>query len=184
MEIPRFSEISSNIIPMRKERVIYKGRVIRLITKTVRLPNANFIELELIRHPGAALIIPFLDTGKIILLRQFRAVIGRYLYELPAGTISPGESALSCAKREIVEETGYSARKFMRLGSIYPVPGYSTEKITIYKAFELDKAASAPEADEVIKTCVLDKTGVRRLFRDRKINDAKSICALTMCGWL
>ena len=157
---------------------------ISLFTKKIRLPNGNSVTLELIEHPGAVLIIPFKNRDKIILLRQFRPVINSYLYELPAGTLKKGERPQACARREIKEETGFAAGKINRLGIIYPVPGYSTEKITIFKAEKLDKVDSSPEYDEVISTMIVTKGKVKRLFNTGKITDAKTISAFAMCGWL
>jgi ADP-ribose pyrophosphatase len=151
---------------------------------TTKLPNGHTINLELVDHPGAVLIVPFLTKDKVILLRQFRPVINAYIFELPAGTLEKAEQPLACARREIIEETGYSAKKFTRLGIIYPVPGYSTEKITIYKAEELAERGMACEADEVIETCVVTKKIVCELFASGKIIDAKTICAFAHCGWL
>ena len=119
-----------------------------------------------------------------ILLRQFRAVIDSYIFELPAGTLEKGEQPLACARREIIEETGYAGKKFTRLGIIYPVPGYSTEKITLYKAEGLIERGMACEADEIIETIPVTKKMVRELFRAGKITDAKTICAFAHCGWL
>lgn len=152
--------------------------------RKTKLPNGNTINLELVDHPGAVLIVPFLTPGNVILLRQFRAVINSFLFELPAGTLEKGEQPLACARREIIEETGYSAKKFTRLGIIYPVPGYSTEKITLYRAEDLTLRGSACEPDEVIETLVVTRKNVRELFRAGKIIDAKTICAFTHCGWL
>ncbi|MCK9431782.1 MAG: NUDIX hydrolase [Candidatus Omnitrophica bacterium] len=142
------------------------------------------MKIPVIKHPGAALIVPFIEKDKVILLRQFRPVIGRYLYELPAGTREEGESLLSCARRELAEETGYSASGIARLGYIYPVPGYSTEKIVIYRACGLKKSGGHPEKDEVIRCGIAGKAMVRKLFLSGKINDAKTICAFSICGWL
>ena len=152
--------------------------------RTTKLPNGNTIALELVEHPGAVLIVPFFTPTKVILLRQFRPVINAYIFELPAGTLEKGEQPLACARREIIEETGYAARKFTRLGIIYPVPGYSTEKITMFKADELTERGMACEADEVIETVMVTKKMVRDLFKTGKIIDAKTICAFAHCGWL
>ncbi len=152
--------------------------------RTTKLPNGNTIALELVDHPGAVLIVPFLTRNKVILLRQFRAVINSYIFELPAGTLEKGEQPLACARREIIEETGYSARKFTKLGIIYPVPGYSTEKITMYTAEGLIMRGVACEADEVIETLVVTRKTVREFFKAGKIIDAKTICAFAHCGWL
>jgi ADP-ribose pyrophosphatase len=149
-----------------------------------KLPNGTTIQLELVDHPGAVLIVPFLTKEKVILLRQFRAVINTYIFELPAGTLEKGEQPLACARREIIEETGYSAKKFARLGIIYPVPGYSTEKIILYKAEELTERGTACEPDEVIEPIIVTKKIVRELFNTGKIIDAKTICAFAHCGWL
>ncbi len=142
------------------------------------------LKIPKINHPGATLIVPFLNKNEVVLLRQLRPVIKKYLYELPAGTLEKGELNLSCARRELVEETGYAGAKFIKLGYIYPVPGYSTEKIVIYKALNLKPAKRALEKDEIITLSVVTKEKVRHLFKTGKINDAKTICAFTLCGWL
>ena len=160
------------------------AKFLNIKKRTTRLPNGNTIQLELVDHPGAVLIVPFLTKAKVILLRQFRPVINAYIFELPAGTLEKGEHPLACARREIIEETGYSAKKFTRLGIIYPVPGYSTEKITLYKAGELTERGIACEPDEVIETIVVTKKIVRELFNAGRIIDAKTICAFAHCGWL
>ncbi len=141
------------------DTLVYSGRLLKVYKRALTLPNGHRTTLEVIRHPGAALIVP-------------------------AGTIGKGESALACAKREIIEETGYRGRSFVRLGHIFPVPGYSTEKIVIFKASGLVKTAAAIEADEVISSFSVSRSRLRRLFRSGKIVDAKTICALAMCGWL
>lgn len=154
------------------------------MVKKVRLPHGYVATYEMIEHPGAALIVPLLTRDKVIMLRQLRPVIRSYIYELPAGTLDKRESPLACARREIVEETGYAAKKFTFLGNIYPVPGYSTEKIAIYKAERLREVERAVEEDEVIEAHIMTKRDVKRLFRKGKIVDAKTICALSFCGWL
>ena len=142
------------------------------------------IKIPKIKHPGAALIVPFLNKNKVVLLRQYRPVIKKYLYELPAGTLEKGESNISCARRELIEETRYSADKLIKLGYIYPVPGYSTEKIIIYKALNLSPVKRCPEKDEIITQSIVNKDKVRRLFKSGKINDAKTICAFSLCQWI
>jgi ADP-ribose pyrophosphatase len=165
-------------------KTVFKGRLITLKTQKKKLPNGYVAHLEVVTHPGAALIVPFLDKNKIIMLRQYRPVIDSYIYELPAGTLEKREKPINCAKREIIEETSYSAARFTKLGDIFPVPGYSTEKISIYKAEGLTKKDVSPEADEVIKCVVFTKNGIQRLLKRGKLVDAKTICALAMCGWI
>ena len=169
---------------MANAKLVFDGKLLKVFVKKETLPNGYRATFEMIRHPGAALVAPLLSRDRMILLRQLRPVIGAYIYELVAGTLGRGESPLACARREIIEETGFSASKFTRLGSIYPVPGYSTEKIVIFKAEGLKKVERRPEEDEVIETCVFTRAEVRKLLKSGRIVDAKTICALAMCGWL
>lgn len=167
-----------------KTKTIYKGKLLHFMAGERTLPNGYRARFEIIKHPGAALVIPFLTKYKVILLRQLRPVIDSYIYELPAGTLDKNESPLSCARREIIEETGYSAGKFIKLGEIYPVPGYSTEKIMIFKAEGLKKRERILEEDEIIEHFIFNKNEIKELFKSGKIIDAKTICAFTFCGWL
>jgi len=118
------------------------------------------------------------------MMRQFRPALKKYIYELPAGTLDPGESTARCARRELLEETGYRSKKLTQLGAIYPVPGYSTEVIYIFKAGQLTLTQAQPEEYEVIEIMPMTKQKVRQLFRQGKLMDAKSICTLAFCGWL
>jgi len=165
-------------------KIKFKGKLISLMTKSVVLPNGYKIRLEIIKHPGASLIIPMLDRNRVILIRQYRPVINRYLYELPAGTLDKNERPLPCAKRELIEETGYRGSKFTKLGFIDTVPGYSTEVIHIYKAENLQKVERNPEADEVIEIVIATRKKVQKMFKTRKITDSKTICAFAFIGWL
>ncbi len=148
------------------------------------LPDGRRLTLEMVKHPGATLIVPFIEEGKVILLRQFRAVIQTFLYELPAGTLNHGEKMLECAHRELIEETGFAAKKWKRLGKIYPCPGYSDEIITIYKAEQLSRRSGIPDPDEIIEVKILNKGQVKSLWKRGLIEDAKTICGLALCGWL
>lgn len=168
----------------RRSRLVYEGRVIKVHQERRRLPNGVTTDLDVVRHPGAVLIIPFLSKDRVILLRQFRPVLNRYLYELPAGTIDEGEMPLACARREIIEETGYKAARMTRLGVIYPVPGYSTEKISIFKAEGLKKAEAEGDSDEIIESFPAARSRIKALFEKGALCDAKTIAAFVFCGWL
>ena len=161
-----------------------RGRKITYSVQAMHLPNGVIASMDVIEHPGAALMIPFLAKNKIIFLRQYRAIFKEYLYELPAGTLDPKEKVISCARRELIEETGYRAKLFRKLGHIYVVPGYSNEVIHIFEARGLVPAEAPKDIDEILKPIILTKSKVQQLFRQRKIVDAKSICALAMCGWI
>ena len=150
----------------------------------VVLPNGKTIFISYINHPGAVIVAPLVNKDKVVMLHQFRPALGRYIYELPAGTIDPKEKPLFCAKRELMEETGCVAKKYKKLGEIYPVPGYSTEIIHIFKAEDLVFKEAQPEDYEVIKTKIFTRTQIQRLFKQGKLMDAKSIATFSHLGWL
>ena len=118
------------------------------------------------------------------MLRQFRPALQKYIYELPAGTLEPLERTITCARRELWEETGLKSKKWTKLGAIYPVPGYSTEIIHIYKAERLTLTQAQPEEYEVIETIPMTRPKVRSLMAQGKLMDAKSICTFAFCGWI
>jgi len=163
---------------MPKRKLIFKR------SQPVKLPNGRTHKVSFIDHPGAVIIAPFLNKDTIVFMRQFRPVLKKYIYELPAGTLDPNEALSVCARRELIEETGLRAKTMVKVGWIYPVPGYSTEIIHIFKAEGLKQGAAAPEQYEVIENIAMTKAQVRRLFKQGKLQDAKSICALAFCGWL
>jgi ADP-ribose pyrophosphatase len=150
----------------------------------VRLPNGRTIRITFINHPGAVIIVPFLNNKTVVMIRQFRPALKKYIYELPAGTLDPDESVSRCARRELLEETGLKAGRLTKLGSIYPVPGYSTEVIHVFKAQGLTATQAQPEEYEVIELIPMDISQVRRLLKQGKLMDAKTICALVFGGWL
>jgi len=162
----------------------YTGNFLNIDKRHEVLPGGRSVTIECVNHPGAVLIVPFLSPGKVVLLRQYRAVIKSWLYEFPAGTIEPGEKPLACARREIIEETGYRAGIIKKLGSIYPVPGYSTEILTMYTAERLTEVGMACEDDEVIEPQIFSKREIRALITKGHLLDAKTLCALGLCGWL
>lgn len=165
-----------------RARAVHRGRLVELVLASRRLPNGRVTDLEIVRHPGAVLIVPFVDRDRLVLIRQFRPVIGAYLWELPAGTLKRGERPLRCAQRELEEEIGCVARGWKRLGELYPCPGYSTEKIRLYAARGLERTQCRREEDEVISTRVLDRREVARLMKSGRIIDAKTIAALVLAG--
>jgi ADP-ribose pyrophosphatase len=164
--------------------VAFRGKLLRVYLDDVVLPNGHRVRLETVGHVGAVLIVPFLSAQEIIMLRQLRPVIGKYLIEVPAGTRDKKETWLACAKRELVEETGYAAKTWKKIGVIVPVPGYSTETIHCFKASGLIQKDQHKESDEIIQTRVMSARQIKSLFRSGKIIDAKTISALCMCGVL
>jgi ADP-ribose pyrophosphatase len=166
------------------KKQIFKGRLLNLFLEKQRFPNGYIADLEVIKHPGAVLIVPFLNKDKIILIKQYRPVINAHIWELPAGTLHRGEKPLACAKRELVEEIGYRAKEWKRLGFIYPAPGYTTEKIIVFQATGLEKVSAQVQEDEIISSALLHKKEIIRLFNAGDIVDSKTICALKFAGIL
>jgi len=167
-------------------RSVFKGRILLNVgINRIKLPNGKVVDIESVEHPGASCVVPFLSKDKIILIRQYRPVVDDYIWELPAGTLNKSEKPLQCAKRELEEEIGYSAGRIESVGFIYTTPGFSNERIYIYRAGSLkkvDKVDVVPEDDEVLIAKVFGIREVRQLFKDRKIVDSKTIAGLAMCG--
>jgi len=165
--------------------IVYHGKVFELIRENVTLENGTTTDVEFIEHPGATAVIPFLDDNRIVLLKQYRHALKKYIWEIPAGTLDPQEEIISCAKRELIEETGYSAAQWHRLGEITPVPGYSDERIHIFLATELQPADQNLDEDEVIQVQAVDFLKALEMMGDGEIQDAKSIAGLFLASqWL
>lgn len=164
---------------------VYHGKVFELIRENVTLENGTTTDVEFIEHPGATAVIPFLDDNRIVLLKQYRHALKKHIWEIPAGTLDPQEEIISCAKRELIEETGYSAGQWHKLGEITPVPGYSNERIHIFLATELQPADQNLDEDEVIQVQAVDFLKAIEMIGDGEIQDAKSIAGLFLASqWL
>ena len=164
-------------------RRLYAGRVLRLDVDTVRFPDGSTGELEMIRHPGAAAIVPCASDPHggdpaVLMLRQFRYAAGGALWEIPAGTLAPGESPEACARRELLEEAGVTAERLERLTSIYTTPGFTDEVIHLFMASGLVAGATAHERDEFIEVVSRPLSEVLTGIRDGEIRDAKTCLAI------
>lgn len=162
---------------------IHAGRVIKLEIDRVRFPDGSEGTLEMVRHPGAAAVVPMLDRPddpdpRVVLIRQFRHAADGYIWEIPAGTLGPGELPEDCAWRELIEEAGYQAGRLTSLTDVYTAPGFTDERIHLYLATELAPAPAKPEADEFLSTHVCRWSEIGRMIRRREIRDAKSLTAL------
>jgi ADP-ribose pyrophosphatase len=159
---------------------IHSGRVFELRQENLTLPNGVTVDLDLIHHPGAAAIVPFIQKDTILLLRQYRHAVGDFIWEIPAGTIRGDETPLHCATRELVEETGFSAALFAKLGEVIPVPGYSDERIHLFTARELSPAEQHLDEDELFTVCEYPTDVVLKMIAEGHIVDAKTIVGILM----
>jgi ADP-ribose pyrophosphatase len=159
-------------------RNIYTGKVVTLNIDTVTLPNGETVDLETIRHPGAAAVVPLKDDGTVVLIRQFRHAAGGFIYEIPAGKLHPGEDPLHCAARELEEEVGYRASSFELLSSIFTAPGFADEVIHVYKATGLTKGRQQLDRDEVLDVIEMPLSEALGKILDGTIRDAKTIIGL------
>jgi len=156
---------------------LYRGRLISLKMVRAIYPRGEVVR-EVVEHPGSVVIVPELEPGRYLLLRQHRISVGEVLLELPAGTIEAGEKPEDCAARELEEETGYKAGQLIRLARTYSTPGYSTETMDIFLARNLEKSSSKLESDEEIELMEMDREAVARAVREGEIRDLKTIAAL------
>ncbi|MEW6272480.1 MAG: NUDIX hydrolase [Thermodesulfobacteriota bacterium] len=169
--------MSRAVVLSRKE--IHRGRILDIGIERVRLPSGAETDLEVIRHPGAAAVVPLTERGEILLLHQFRHAVDGMLWEIPAGTLASGESPRDCALRELVEEAGTSAGELLDLGEVVPAPGYTTERIRLFLARSLTPASQNLDDDEVIaEVRPVPVEDVVRKIADGEIVDAKSVVAI------
>jgi len=157
---------------------IYKGKIITLNIDTVTLPNGVTVDLEMVRHPGAAAVVPLKDDGTLVLIRQFRHAAGGFIYEIPAGKLHPGEDPKACAARELEEEIGYRAETLELLSSIFTAPGFTDEVIHIYKATGMTEGQQQLDRDEVLEVIEMPLQEAIDMIRAGLIRDAKTMVGL------
>ena len=168
-------------------RNVFKGNVLTLNLEQVQLPNGRVAELEIAHHPGGATVVALDTAGRVCLLRQYRHAAGGWLTEIPAGKLDGGEPPLECARRELAEEGGVSARRWDKLGEYLSSPGVLTEVIHVYLARELVAANAAPEDHEVFEVQWLPLAEAARQAADGRLRDGKTLVGLlwaaaTMAG--
>jgi ADP-ribose pyrophosphatase len=157
---------------------IYKGRIVDLRLETVTLPNQVTVTLEMVRHPGAAAIVPVHQDGSVTLVHQYRYAADGYIWEIPAGKLDTGEDPLQCAARELQEEVGLRAGELVRLGVIFTAPGFCDERIHLFLARQLTATAPRLDDDEVLSVSRIPLPQVLDMIRSGVIQDAKTIAGL------
>ena len=169
--------------PRVSTRRVYTGRVLNLDIDTVRFPNGSIGELEMIRHPGASAVVPFLsdpagDDPEILMIRQYRYAAERYLYEVPAGRLDANEPPERCARRELREETGCEAERVEHMFTMYTTPGFTDERIHVFMAIGLTRGEVAREADEFIDVETMPLSRALSMVERGEIQDGKTSLAL------
>ncbi|HXN24006.1 MAG TPA: NUDIX hydrolase [Candidatus Dormibacteraeota bacterium] len=161
-----------------ESKVVYRGPVFLVRRDRVAEPGGVVATRDLVVHSGSVVVLPVLSNGKILLIRQYRHAAGQFLWELVAGRIDPGEKPLAAARRELVEETGYTAQRFTKMMDVFPTPGFVSERMLVYAARDLKAGAARPEADEKIVNKSFSVRDIEVMMRSGKLRDAKSIAGI------
>lgn len=166
--------------PRMSREVVYTGRRIKVAIDTQTSPDGQTIRRDMILHPGAVVILPILDREHVVLLRNHRFVIDETLWEVPAGTREPDEPLEECARRELLEETGYQAARWRSLGFLYASPGVLDEKLHLFVAEELTPGPASPEPDEQLEPVTVRLDDAIRMCLSGEIKDAKTVTSLLL----
>lgn len=164
-------------------RRAYSGRIVKLDVDTIRTPAGVTLDLEIVRHPGAAAVVPLLSEPTspdpfVLLIEQYRYAAGGKIWEIPAGVLEEGETPEDAARRELLEEAGATAERFEHLTTIYTTPGFTDEQIHLFVATGIRAGEPTPQGDEFIRVEARPISHVLAMIRDGDIVDAKSIVAL------
>jgi ADP-ribose pyrophosphatase len=165
-----------------RKKTIWHGNAIDFRVDTVRLPNGMLATREFIFHPGAVGVIPFVDKDTIAMVRQYRHPVGEVTLELPAGKLDKGENPLSCVRRELREETGYTARKIKPLVQYWPTPAFANEVLHMYVAEGLKPGKMQTDHDEFLQCVTIPFRKALRMVLDGKIRDSKSVIGILACA--
>ncbi len=165
---------------------IYRGRIFTVERDRVRLPKGTEATMEIVRHPGSVVLLPMPDADHVILVKQYRYAIDRWVWELAAGTLEPGEDPAEGAVRECEEETGLAAARAEYLGAFYPTPGYCDEQMNYFRLTGLappaGRPAAAPDEDEDIRARTFALDEVRAMIASGEIVDLKTVAGMGMVG--
>jgi len=165
-----------------KKRTVYRGKSIDLRVDVVRLPNGKLATREFIDHPGAVGIVPFLDRDTVVMVRQYRHPVGEVTLELPAGKLDPGESVLTCLRRELKEETGYTAKKISPLLTYWPTPAFANEVLHLYIAEGLRAGRMRTDEDEFLQCVTVPFKKALEMVRRGQIQDSKTVVGILACA--
>ena len=164
---------------MQSEQIL-KSRIFSVERLTYATASGQAMQRDVVRHPGSVAIVPILNDGRVCLIKNRRVSVEKTLIEIPAGTMEPPEPALACARRELIEETGYHAGSLKKLASFFPAPGILDEEMHLFLATDLSAGEPAREAGEQIENYVVDLNEAKKMVFNGEIRDAKTIVGLLM----
>jgi len=164
-----------------ENKLIYQGKVFDILLTKIREADTVY-EREIVRHNGSAVIVPVFEDMTVALVRQYRHAAGKYLLEIPAGSIEKGESAEECAKRELLEEVGLKAGKLEKITEFFVSPGFLSEKMFVFLATNLEQTEQKLEFDEILEIQRYDFPTIFQMIKTRELEDAKTIIGLTLAG--
>lgn len=165
-----------------KSEKIFEGKIINLRVDTVELQNQKYAKREIVEHKGASAVIAINEKNELILVKQYRKAVEDFLFEIPAGKINVAEEPMECALRELREETGYEAENIIKIYEIYSSPGFSNEKIHLYKADKLTYTATNFDEDENIEVLSITKDEAMKMLESGRIIDSKTLVGILF--WL
>ena len=169
---------------LKERRTIYHGRIFNVDVDRIALPNGHTVDMEIVRHPGSVVLLPMPTADEIILIRQYRYTIDRWIWELPAGSLEADEDPAAGAARECEEEIGFHPGRVERLGAYYPTPGFCTEEMIFFRCSDLRPPAADSTAhkdeDEELEPKTFTVAEAREMVRRGEIVDLKTAVGLTL----
>ena len=160
-----------------KKNYVYNGKIISVRCDDAALPDGRPCKREIVEHPGGACVL-YVENGRMLFVRQYRYAYGEVVLEIPAGKLSPGEEPALAAQRELAEETGIQAARMELLFTLYPTPGYTNEKIYVYRAWEGEQEAAHPDDGELVDAEFIPLSEVKEMLENGELKDAKTIVAV------
>jgi ADP-ribose pyrophosphatase len=158
-----------------ERKTVYEGRIVNVRADVAELHNGKRVFREVVEHPGGVAIVPVTEDGNVLMVRQYRYPMGEELLEIPAGKLERGENPMDCAVRELSEETGCTAGKWVSLGATYPSPGFCEEILHLYLATELTRGAAHPDEDEFLSAEEVSFPALTEMIADNKLPDGKTV---------
>jgi ADP-ribose pyrophosphatase len=166
----------------QSSRVAFAGRIFEVHVDRVRLPNQRELDLEVVRHPRSVVLLPLTEAGEIVLVRQYRYPVDRWLWELPAGSLDPGEEPEAAARRECHEEIGKTPARVELLGSFFPTPGFCDEEMLFYRLDGLDEPTTPAEQDEdeLLEPRAFTRAEIGHMIESGQIQDMKTVVGISL----